>query len=262
MQCQVNTETIESNKIKLETDKTILKDKYELLEKLNKQKTTYLCPSCNNQLHFKDNKLHLIEIELDTELDINIIKKDISKLEIDIKKLGIAVSNDEHKLGRKLKIENDILDISSNYEEDLNEESLKDDLEYLEQYYKVETSKEKSKLILENKLANGEFSSSCMIFEKDLLKLENKVKILKENTEDISEYAEEEIREIISDETTKRDTVNRLQKNIEVIENDISRNTKETLDIKQKYIDKYGDIKELSYIDSLIDDNKKLLSET
>ena len=262
MQCDVNIETFESNKTSLETNRSLLKDNYELLEKLNKQKTMYLCPSCNNKLHFKDNKLYVIEIDIDnTECDINTIKKEISRLEIDIKKLANTISSDDHKLGRKTKIENDILDISSNYDEELNEDSLKEDLEYLEQYYKAERAKEKSKILIENKLINNEFSSSCIMFEKDLLKLKNKVEILKKNNEDCSNYTEEETRQIISNETNNRDTINRLQKNIESIEHDINRNTKEIIDMRKNYVDKYGEIKSISYIESIIDDNKKLLLE-
>ena len=52
-----------------------------------------------------------------------------------------------------------------------------------------------------------------------------------------------------------------IEDTIQAIENDIHKNSKEIIDIKQKYLDKYGEIKDIQYIDGIIEENKKLLLE-
>ena len=81
---------------------------------------------------------------------------------------------------RKNKLEKEITDIETQYDEDVNENTITEDLEYYENYYKAEQVKNKRILTIENNIKEENFSSSYESFKKELLLLGKKVNKLME----------------------------------------------------------------------------------
>jgi exonuclease SbcC len=265
--CNIDGVNIDTKKETLNNLRNELSEKQTILENIKKQKTIYSCPGCNNKLNFKENRLYLVnDLPEIPDVDIDFIKKEISVCEKSIKKLEAEIPDQESKLKRKNKLEDDISKIQSKYEEELEEESILEDLGYLEKYYSSERIKEKQKTVIENNIKNNNFSSSYKIFEKELLKLETRIEELKEdydsdNCKEETEYTEEELRTIIKQEESNKECLNRLKKNKKVLENEKHTIEKQIEDSKKKYMNKYENIRDTNDIENSITENKNIIEE-
>ena len=256
-------EDINIKKDQLELCKQDLHDNKQLLDKIEKQKIIYCCPSCNKKLSFRDNKLHLNNDDfIPEDLDINSIKKHSNDLKNNIKKMESEISENESNLKRQNKLEKDINEIKSQYEEDVNEKTISDDLEYFENYYKAEQVKNKRALTIENNIIEDKFSSSYESFKKELFILEKKINKIKLNFEEFNdEYSEEEIRDIIIKEEKNKETIERQHNEREKLEEEKKLFNKKTQDKKDKHIDKYEEIRNVIHIQSLIKENKEKIDD-
>jgi len=235
----------------------------DLVDKLEKQKIIYCCPSCNKKLSFKDNKLHLNNDDfIQEDLDLNSIKKEINNTKNSIKKIESEISDAESSLKRKNKLEREINEVKSQYDEDINENTITEDLEYFENYYKAEQVKNKRILTIENNIKEDNFSSSYDSFKKELNTLEKNVVKLKLLFEDFdNDYTEEEIRDIIIKEEKNKDTIERQYKEINKIEDERNLLREQTLDKKNKHISKYEQIRKTQDIQFLITENKEKIDD-
>lgn len=256
---KVDTDKLNHNKNK----KDKLENELQTLKKIYSNKILYKCPSCDVKLKIYENNLHIHDDNLikKSEMSIDEIKIKISDVEDEIKLLENFIIKEETKLEKYLKIENDINEISSQYEDELDEKSLISELEDLKEYYDYQLKQEKKILEIENILVEEKFSGSFKIFLKDLDKLkleitniENKIG---ENTEILSE---EKLREIINIEEKKKDTFDRVTKEKEKkkIEND--KNKKEIEDLKNRHVEKYESIKDENYLLKEINDREEKIS--
>lgn len=256
---KVDTDKLNHNKNK----KDKLENELQTLKKIYSNKILYKCPSCDVKLKIYENNLHIHDDNLikKSEMSIDEIKIKISDVEDEIKLLENFIIKEETKLEKYLKIENDINEISSQYEDELDEKSLISELEDLKEYYDYQLKQEKKILEIENILVEEKFSGSFKIFLKDLDKLkleitniENKIG---ENTEILSE---EKLREIINIEEKKKDTFDRVTKEKEKkkIEND--KNKKEIEDLKNRHVEKYESIKNENYLLKEINDREEKIS--
>lgn len=256
-------EDIDDKKDALEKFKNDYQYNKELLDKIERQKIIYCCPGCNKKLSFRDNKLHINEEDYITDdLDVNSIKKEVNNLKNNIKKLESEISDNESNLKRKNKLEKDIDDIKTQYDEDINENTITEDLEYYENYYKAEQVKNKRILTIENNIKEENFSSSYESFKKELLLLEKKVNKLKTSFEDFDDdHSEEELRNIIIKEEKNKESIERQNKERKKIEEEKILLNKQTQDKKDKHISKYEEIKNAGDIESLIKENKEKINE-
>ena len=268
--CYVDVIELEKTKKKLEDLRNETNIKLKILENIKMQKTIYNCPSCNNKLQFKENTLYLtVENSYDSdipEIHIDIITQDILNLQTKIKKLEDTISTKENKIKRKVKFEIDIIDISTKYEDELDESALIDDLEYLENYYKSELAKEKQKLIIESNIKNYYFSSSCTYIEKDLLKLRSRIEKIKEvisdiDLEQLEEYKENDLRNLIIKEENSKDLLERITENKYKLEKEKNEIQEQIVIIRDKYIKKYSNIKCEIELEKCIIDNKNIITE-
>jgi len=256
-------EDVVNKKEKLEIYKQELQNNKELIDKLEKQKIIYCCPSCNKKLSFRDNKLHINEDDfINEDIDVDNIKKEVIKLKNNIKTLESEISDNESSLKRKNKLEKEINEIKSQYDEDINENTLSEDLEYFENYYKAEQVKNKRILTIKNNIEEDIFSSSYESFKRELSNLERKVNKLKKTFEEFDdEYSEEELRDIIIKEEKNKEAIERQLNEKEKLEEERKLFNKQTKDKKDKHISKYEEIRHIEDIESLIKENKEKIDE-
>lgn len=213
----------------------------DLYDKLKKQGIVYNCPSCSEKLHFVNDNLCVSDIVVPSGVDINEVKNTINTLTSKIKKLEQHILSARNKIEHNNSVNKKIDDIVEQYEEELNEESLNEDLEVMENYYKYNIRQEKEL----NEIRKSKFSSNILDDEKDIITQELQIEKLKEKCggENEDDNTEEELRDMIKIEQNKKDAISRMNN----MRNNIEREKKEQyLQIENKreeYIAKYKDIR-------------------
>lgn len=249
----------------IDTDnlKNIKKEKNGLVEQVEfmKRKIIYDCPSCNNKLQLIDNTLSLCENDCVEEMS-DITFENIDDIELQIKKLNTVIITEENKLIKYQKIEKDISDIVSQYEDEIDEETLTDDLENITTYYDFQLKQERKLNDIQKTLSEETFSTSFKIFLKD----NNKLKLEIEDLEDISgknneTSSEEDLRNLIIKEEKNKETVERLLKEKNKKDAERLKNKKDIDTLKSNHIDKYKDINTQGSIEEQIKDKEKSIIE-
>ena len=258
---------LDYEKKEVENLKDNLEIKKQYLETVKKQKLLYECPSCNSSLCFKDNKLHITEkIELDNIIDETEIKKEINSINISIKNLENIISEEENKVNSRLKIEKEINTILSQYEEELDENILQDDIDTLQEYFNTQKKLEIKKNNLEITLENQNFSTSYNLFEKDLdkirIKLENLRNISYKSDSNNNIVNEETLRILIKEGQLSKDSLLQIKKNRKEIENDILNYRSQIENMRNIHIEKYKKINEIEYLKTEILSSKSKIDET
>ena len=261
-------EELNEKKDKLEKYRLDLDEKRQKLDSIKKQKTVYSCPSCNNKLHFKDNKLYISSLKLfDTgnNLSEKDLEKEINDIQNRIKKLENIIPEQENNIKNIKKIEKEIQNISEQYEEELVEDSLEEDLETIEQYYSFHNKNAIKKINLQFSLDDENFSSSYRLFQKDLEKLQLKISKLKEkyNFDDSlnQNINEEELRNNIINEQKNKETIERLNENRQKIENDNKKYKIQIEKIKTNYIEKFKEIRDQHILENIMKENEEKIKE-
>ena len=253
--CEVDETSLNDNKSALDQHRSLLDDKRQLLDKIKKQKLMYTCPSCNNKLHLLENKLILSDdTRDDIKYDMDDIEDDIHELRDKIKKLEMVIPKMETKLNRKQKLEKDIENIITQYEE-LNEDSLQDDIEYLENYHKAELVKEKKISVIEDTITQKVFPSFGT-FEKELIKLEKQIKNIKIVDESVDDTDEEELRKIIIREENNKLRLDKITITKRKLEADRTKYEKLVSSSKNSHIEQYGSIRDINELENTITDEK------
>ena len=262
-----NSEELENLKNTIQKNRDILSDKILFLEKLEQQKNIYKCPSCSVKLQISDDGLYIPDLDedlLDKNInDINVIKNDIDHLKKDIKKLEKIIPEYENKLYTVNKLETELNEILSQYEDDICEINILEDLENMNKYYNYQTKIEHKKLDIQNNISEGNFSSSYLIFEKDIKELKKNI----DNSDELSEFDdcdidnEEELRNIIIQEQKNKDNIKRLTKELTSKTNEKIKYEDDLLNKKNKHIEMYGSIKDITELEHIIGSNKKIIEE-
>ena len=264
MEVCITEKELENMKIELENYRTELDIKKKILDTIKQQGKIYSCPSCKSNLHFKNEKLCINnENETINDIDEKEVTDCIKNLNNKIKKFELSIPNEENIIIQQRKIKKEIESILSQYEDELNDISVEEDLQNLENYYKTQLRLENKKQTLIESLKNDEFSSSYKLFQKDVLKLKQKINNL--NLNDITiydnKYSEEELRNIIIDEQNIKEKLERINKKRNKIEEDNLKYKKQIDELKTKFIDKYSSIKTLDELNLIIDENKNIINE-
>jgi DNA repair exonuclease SbcCD ATPase subunit len=197
-------------------------------------------------LQISDNILLICEdilLEKDTEIDIQEIETNIKNMENKLKKLDNFIITQENKLEKIKKIEKEINDILSQYEDKIDEDTLVENLDNIKNYYDFQIKQEKKIIDLKNILSTENFSSSLKIFSKDTNKLKNEIQELEiicgENNEILKE---EELRNLITKEEINKDTNDRLIYEKNKKHEQLLKHKKNIETLKQDHINKYQKI--------------------
>ena len=260
----ITQEELENLKIKLENYRFELDEKKKLLETIRQQGKIYSCPSCKSKLHFKDDKLcfNKIEKQLDEDIDEKEILEYIKILNNKIKKLELNIPNEENKISQQTKIQKEIDSIKNKYEDELDEISIEEDLQILEDYYKTQLILENKKETITQSLKNEEFSFYYKLFEKDVLRLKNKINKLNIDDDYIKEqYSEEELRNIITKEQYNKEKLQSIYIKIKKIKEDNLKYKNQIDELKNKHITKYSTIKNIKELNLLLEKNENMLNE-
>lgn len=264
-----DVDELKNIKEKLEKYRIDLSDKIHIIEKLERQKYIYNCPSCNTKLQFLNDAIFISETqdELDkNNKNIEDIKKDINILKKNINDSEKNIQIYENNIFKINKFEKELNDIISQYDDEIIEENILEDLETMNDYYNTQIKQENKKLDIQNKISDEKFSSSYLIFEKDLKKLKNSIELLEKNNDDFynindKELNEEYIRNVIIEQEKYKDTLNRL--NSEIITNNKEKIKYENdIDNKKKlHLEKYGSIKDIIELENTINSNKDIIKQ-
>lgn len=260
----ISEDIINKEKEKLERLKNDLDEQNKILKIIKDSETIHSCPSCSCKIQIRNNKLYLIEDIPSINENIEDVKDSITKLSKEIRSLEKFISDEESKLKRKNKIINDIEEICSQYEDEINEDSISNDLEYLESYLKAEKAKEKKIITIEETIKQGKFTLFNDL-EKDLLKLEKRITdIKKTSTEDIYEdidMNEEELRSLIIKEEKNKEKLEKIDENIKILLKDKVKYEKQINEIENKHLTSYKSIKDEEEINLIITENKDNIIE-
>lgn len=260
----VNTEEIEKKKIDLENYRSEIENNRRMLKYLKVQKELFSCPSCFKKLRLRDDILHLAEdiSEVDTDMDIDTLKKQIDDLQGKIRILERVIPEEENKIERRVSLEEDIDNILNTYEERPELEELHGDLDYMKEYKNSQLSLERKRTSLENTIQNENFSSSYISFKKTVLKQEVQLKELEDKTMGFEEeLTEEELRNFITKQQNIKERNLDLVNRKKVVEEE-----KKTCEVRLKtlekcHIDKYQEIREEDHLLSVIAENEEKIVE-
>lgn len=258
----VDEKELDKDKKLLFEYKNNLEDNIKLKNTLKQYKTIHSCPSCNSKLQIREDKIYIVNDIPELKVgELENVIKEIAILEKDISQLQNKIQDGEHKIKRKIKLEKDIEEILSQYEEELEEGDIEDSLEYLENYLKAEKVKEKRYNQLKQKIETGETSIYGEL-ENDLQILEKKINKLRDISEELEEdYEEEELRKLITEEEKNRDSIKKIKINISKLEDEKMKNEIQIKEMKDKHISKYKDIKSEKELNIVITENKDKIVE-
>ena len=243
----------------LKEKKDTYNEKKEFIDVLKKKKNTYICPCCGKKLFFENENLHLFDgPEIKNNIEENVLSQEIVSLQKEIKILEIGVTKIKNKLEQNDKINEQINEIKSQYDEPPNQQSISDDLEQMENYLKSQTILDKEISNLENNLKNEKFSSSYLVSKNKVHNLEKKLQdydsLLNDDDVDdnILEENEENLRNLIFEEQNKQTNIKNTLEKRKILEKEILIQKKSNQIKIDEHIEKYNYIKSEKDLNDLI----------
>lgn len=226
-----------------------IEEKNNMRQILNRRNIVYNCPSCDKKIQIFDDMLHIYITEDEKEDD----KEEVNENKIKLLEKDILILQSKYENNKK--IEKEINNIQEQYEDELNENDLKKDYDNIQSYYNVQNK-------IENKIKeikNFKYSSSVILFEKDLKKLENKLLNFDDNDNEL--LTEEELRNIILNEQNNKENLYRIEKRRNEIELDRNNQIKHNEIQIKKHIDKYKEVKDINTLLFMITENENIIKE-
>jgi DNA repair exonuclease SbcCD ATPase subunit len=259
----VDEKELNDNKIYLEEQINLLKEKQQLLNKIKLQKEIFSCPSCKHKLKIFNNSLILIETP-DSVIDENIddLKKNISTLTNNIKTLEKNISQIENNIQSNNKINIQINNIYNNSDniDDLNNSpenifELKEEIKILKNDLdSLKILKDKRNKI-NHSLQNNIFSSIYNSLLEKNLKIQKTIEN-DNNTYENFDLNEQELTAIIDKQEYYKNIVSKLKKDLNLIESDIKNKEKRLQNITNEYLESYCEIKKESELEAIISDEE------
>jgi DNA repair exonuclease SbcCD ATPase subunit len=210
------------------------------------------CPKCDAEVLLENGTL----IECDATLtkqekdagvkNKSLLTKQIGSLSNDLKQIDFQILQ-YHESSKK----NDVLDLQienilSQYEEELNETELKDDLTQMQSYYKAQIALESKLRDYQDKIDNEYFSSSYQSFKKELAKVNSQIQTLQgalssddDDTEGGDDEDEETIRNVITTNQQKKTRLEQLKKQLSSQNNLKTKLVNEVETSKNQFLEKY-----------------------
>ena len=253
----ISEEDIHNKNKELNEYRNQLELKKQHIDKVDVQKKIYSCPCCNVKLKIKDEKLFLINNSINVleENIVNNIKNEIIVLSNNIKNLEKLITDSRKKLDRKNDIHNDIKNILSQYNDIKNDiSSIRDDLEYIQDYKHKQMSLEEKLSDLKLSLNNENFSTSYNTFKINVLKQENEIKLLKGKLIVVQEESltENELINLINKQENSKERLNNVNNSISSLEIEIKKHQCDLDTIIKNHKETYGQVKNIYDIDELI----------
>jgi len=255
---KIDLKLFEKQQVEIKTHVNEYDKKQILYEKIKKQKITYKCPSCDKTLQFCDEKLNVIDEIIDNKIDVDSLKTEIIETRNRIKSLEKIISTTQSKVEQNERIEKEIIDITDQYEDELIESDLKDDLDNMKKYYESQIKFENQIKDINKNINENKFSSSITIFEKDIKKQKNKLQNLLSEIviDDDESYDENEIRDIITVEEKNKETLYRIEKKKNELERERMNQINQNEIQKNKHFEKYGKMCNEDELNQIIKDNE------
>jgi len=260
----ISYDEINKEKEKLENLKNEFDEQNKILKIIKDSETIHSCPSCSCKIQIRNNELYLIDNIPTINENIEDVKDNITKLSKEIRSLEKFISDEESKLKRKNKIIKEIDEICSQYEDEINEDSISNDLEYLENYLKAEKTKEKKINKIEETIKEGKFSLFVDL-EKDLLTLEKRITEIKKTSTSIYDddniMNEEDLRILIIKEEKNKEKLEKIEETTKILLKDKTKYEKQISEIEDKHLTSYKSIKDEEEINLIIRENKNTIIE-
>jgi len=254
----------------LHEQKKLLSDKKDLYQESISRKSLYSCPSCKSELFMENNILHkhVSSRSIPNDIDISLIKKEISDRQSNISNIEKNILEYKYKKERNINLYKEINNIKEQYDEEIVESSLLEDLQQIEKYYEEQRLLLKKQKQLLNKLENNIFSTSCQMFQKDvhiqeqnIMKIKNKFNDHESiEDEDGEVYEEEELRSIIITQEKYKEKLISIKKKKVLLEKEKDDQYLQQDIRKKEYLSKYSNIKDENSInDNIIFIEQQLL---
>ena len=222
-------------------------------EKIKKSQSLKECPSCKEKLVVNnDDELIVFDdkkISKHSKEDVDRYYKNLLTLKKKGKELETEFLRMKSVKESVNRMNEEILSIKEGYDEELNLEDIKENIEELQTYYKSQMIMEKKITAVKLKLKESRFSSSIEYLEKDIVKQREKMEEYEEEEEDMrgeeeeDMRGEEELQELISETKSKKENNIRMKvemKNL-VKEKDTTQNDID--EAENKFISNYDEIK-------------------
>lgn len=258
----ISKDEYENTRLKLETSKKDLDTNKQLSQLLKLQQECYSCPSCEEILCFRNNKLEISDnVEKIQEGSIKDVNSLIKKLNRDIKKCEDVIINYENSNANRSKILEDIEEIKNKYEDTYNLEDLKESIDSLKEYKRDSLRMEKDKEKLEEKILNEVYSTTIQKFSEKVDKLERKLKYLEvEDPTELENVDEEELRKELNTMKNSRKEYQRTNIDIGNLTEKLRKLRKEKENCINAFNEKYQDIRDVEDINNMIKDINKEIS--
>jgi DNA repair exonuclease SbcCD ATPase subunit len=244
--------------LNIEKCEKILDEKQKLLQKIIIRKNTYKCPCCQNVLYMNNGSLKIlpeneIEKEINVEMEKN-VEKEINTIKLKLENYYQEIRNlnyDTKLYETLVKNNNDIL---KKYDEQKDSTSIKKILNELHYYKNEQINKISTIKKLQSKLDNKVYSSTYNNVLKTLEELEKEINKLNTTKEcvidDIKkiDYNIEKYKLQFYKETEKKNKLLSLKKEYNLLNDEILKNDKEYVKIKNEHIKIYDKISPINNI--------------
>ena len=244
----------------LELNKNTLDEKKRILDKLEIQQEIFECPSCQTELRFHDDELHILENSISTDIheqeDIDNVTEEISKLKRTISGLESSISSRQSKLERYTEIKLIINNIECQYEELPDLLEIKNDLEYINSYNSSQKELEKQLCKLVDQIDGKKYSSTIVSFEESVKKQKKNIehlrkKVYKEGSNE--KIDEEKLRENIIKQKRNKEKLKTINSDIKSLMEEQSEYQRHTTKYKNIHLQKYKSIREIDVVQENID---------
>lgn len=260
---QVDEDNLIQQKNLLQNSLLLLEDKKELYRKLLSQKEVYSCPNCSSNLRLIDNTLIKSQEEFDNTINDNdeeLLEQEIQDIKNKIYKLEKLIPIQENRLKIFNTSQNKLQNILKKYEDETDISSLKEDIQYLQNYNYTQIKNEKRISQLQHNIQTENFSKTYNMYKTNIETLKNNID--KYNLQNITiDIDEEELRNQIFTEKSNQNQFISLTDTINSLEQEKT-NCLNILENAEKiYIDKFGKKYKEDYLISAIDKYNLELAE-
>jgi exonuclease SbcC len=273
---KINKEELTTNKNKVNELKYELDVNKNLLNNIKIQKELYNCPICKTHLRIKNNELYVIE--LNDKIDDNIIKNEneienkIIILNNNIQKLEYVILDIETKLSHKNILINDLNLLKNKYNELSDIKDVKEDIEYIKNYYTEQIQLSKKLTKLEYNLKNNIYSNTYENFKNNLNIDKEYIKKIKYELNEFYDYLDENIDTIYNiDDNELRNKINEydvkiykikdINNELEIYRNEENKYNNQLINLYNNHINIFNEIKDEKDIKDLINKEEIIINE-
>ena len=254
-------------KEKLSIKNSKLDETKELLEKIKLQKELFSCPSCDIKLKIKENKLYVADdICSNNHKSPKEVQNDIKILQTEITELQKEINEKENDMKMRCKLQDEIDGIKCQYEEELEERSLKEDLDIFKTNLSLLKKLKDKYEDISNKLETNDFSSSYLSFAKNIEKQKKSLEKFKEINDDdlslIESIDEEDLRNVINREKQNKINMSKLVNDKKIIEVDIDSLENEIKSKRESHFVLYGEINSVEKLNKLVCEKEEEIQDT